>query len=208
MPKILEETTVQLERLDLHARSPISRPLNKKGRLAESVRLPGIHLSGILRYIVIESGIMKDYSSLEEEELPLRMALGLAWEEFAASLYAEIDWQPGETLYHGIAMNCDGLSPSGDGPQLEEFKFTSKKAKSADDLIREEWYWIQQGRGYCLGYDCSLVRWHICYVMGDYRGSGPIYKRYLISFSEQELALTSNLLLKNKDRAIAKGYAE
>lgn len=212
MPKLLEETTIDLDRADLLSRSPIARPVSSRGRLIEPVRTKGIHLSGVLRYVAIESGLMKVAESIQEELLPLRMALGLAWEEFAVSLYPEIHWQPGEISPEGIAMTCDGHSYSEDQGHfrlcLEEFKLTWKKVRTGDELLRDEWYWMQQGRGYCWGYDARLIHWHVCYVNGDYRGSGPIYKRYLVELSDQDVESTRSLIFKNKDRAIAKGYAE
>jgi hypothetical protein len=192
-----------------------------------------MHLSGVLRYVATESGILKAIADIDEEALPLRMALGLAWEEFAVSMYPEVDWQPGEIVVDGIAMNCDGLSENPKYPQLDaayqqfmqqadqalpvvvrpatqldEFKLTWKKAKTAQDLLRDEWYWLQQGRGYCWGYEANLVRWHVCYVNGDYRGSGPIYKRYLIHFSDAEVESTQKMIQKNRAAAEEKGHAE
>lgn len=212
MPQLLEETTVSLERFDLHSRSPISRP-TKSGRLVEPKRTKGIHLSGVLKYILIESGILKNWrDQLEEEELPLRMALGLAWEEFAASLYPEIYWQPGETSADGIVMTCDGHNTyqmeDNEVLGLEEFKLTWKKAKTGEELINDQWYWMQQARGYCWGYDARIVRWHICFVNGDYRGSGPIYKRYVVLFTDKDVESTRRMILNNTTRAIEKGYCE
>lgn len=212
--KLLEETEVRLERSDLFVRSPISRTVNKKGRLQEASRTPGIHLSGILRYIAVESGMRKELAQIEEEDFPLRMALGLAWEEFAASLYPAMLWQPGEIDKEGVLMTCDGHSYA-EQPEdiyatlsLEEFKLTWKKRKDGPTFLREEWYWLQQARGYCWGYGASQVRYHICNVMGDYKGGGPVYMRYVVEFDERDLATTATMLQANRDRAIAKGYAE
>jgi hypothetical protein len=212
MPTILEETKISLERVDLRQRSPIARPVTKRGHLAEPSRFSGIHLSGILRYIALESGLMRALADLDEEEMPLRMALGLAWEEFAVSLYPEIDWQPGELIEQGIAMTCDGISSMwsplpAPAPCLEEFKLTWKKIRNGADFL-DEWYWMHQGRGYLWGYGFTLCRWHVCFVNGDYRGSGPIYMRYLVQFSDEEIAKTGKMLLANKERAVNKGYAE
>jgi hypothetical protein len=229
MPTILEETDVSLERVDLNSRSPIHKNVNQRGRVVESTRAKGMHLSGVLRYVAVESGLLKVAQEIDEEELPLRMALGLAWEEFAVSLYPEIDWQPGEVTEDGIAMNCDGLSQNIKYPsvnltgwqqhdpservqfhsstQLEEFKLTWKKIRSGQEML-QEWYWMQQGRGYCWGYDARLVRWHVCYLNGDYRGSGPIYRRYLIQFSNAEVDSTRRMIEKHKDAAEQAGHAE
>lgn len=211
MPVIHEATEIKLERVDLGKRVPIARPV-RKGQLVEPPRFAGIHLSGILRYVALAGGLMRALQDLDEEELPLRMALGHAWEEFAVSMYPEIDWQPGELIEEGIAMTCDGISSiwaplPAPAPCLEEFKLTWKKVRSAEEML-DEWYWQQQGRGYCWGYGFNVVRWHCCYVNGDYRGSGPIYMRYLIEFSDSEVEKTGKMLLVNKERAVAKGYSE
>jgi hypothetical protein len=209
VPEILEETTVEIDRVDLCARSPIVRPVSKKGRIVEPARTPGIHLSGVLRYIAIEGGLFKNIETdINEERLPLRMALGLAWEEFVVSLYVDIAWQPGERLVDGISMTCDGLSQSNDEPLLSEFKLTWKKVCTAEELVREQWYWMQQGKGYCWGYEARLVQWHVCFVNGNYKNSGPIYKRYLIAFTAADVESTRRMVLSNADRAKNKGYAE
>ena len=206
--KILEETEVALEFADLNRRSPIARPITKRGNLHEPKRTKGIHLSGILRYVVIESGMLKVLSAMDEEALPLRMALGLAWEEFAVSLYPEVHWQPGEAVEQQIVMTCDGHSQRDDELVIEEFKLTWKKRKDAESFVRDEWHWLQQGRGYCWGYGARLVRWHVCYVMGDYRGSGPVYMRYLIQFDDRDLETTGRMLIGNREKAAEKGYCE
>lgn len=219
MPKLLEETIITLDRADLLSRSPIDKPVNSRGRLHAAPRSSGMHLSGVLRYIAVEGGLFKNIQEdIDAEELPVRMALGLAWEEFAVSLYPEIAWQPGETEKNGIHMTCDGIGfhkqpdPARKGltvkvPCLEEFKLTWKKVRTGEEMLHE-WYWMQQGRGYCWGYDIGFVRWHVCYINGDYRGSGPIYKRYLVSFSDLDVESTRNMIVANTERAKKKGHAE
>jgi hypothetical protein len=216
VPIIHEETEVLLDRGDLHNRYPIARPVSRRGRLAEPKRTAGIHLSGILYYLAKEGGLFKNIEEdRNDEELPLRMAMGLAWEEFAASLYPNMDWQPGEHSHEGIVMTCDGISSLPISPDLvtetpclNEFKLTWKKTRTAEELLQNEWYWMHQGRGYCWGYDFRFVRWHICYANGDYRGKGPKYMRYLIQFSDEEIEKTGNMIRLNKQRAIEKGYSE
>lgn len=202
MPEILEYATVHLQRQDLHDRAPLTRPATP------SARATGIHLSGILRYLVRESGLIRYQDQLDEEDLPLRMALGIAWEEFAASLYHDVLWQPGEVCESDIYMNCDGLSQVPGGIRVEEFKLSWRKSKTAEELLSEEWYWLQQIRGYCWGYNAREVRLHACWINGDYRGSGPLYNRYTLRFKDSEVDTTRSMLLANLPRAIEKGYAE
>ena len=159
MPKVLEELEVRLDRLDLEQRQVIGQR-SSAGRIDTPTRGAGIHLSGILRYLAEVSGILKAIQDIDAERLPLRMALGLAWEEFAASLYPCMIWQPGQIQPQGIWMTCDGLSeiahqppvadasPLGASPCIEEFKLTWKKTHANGlDLLKDEWYWIQQAKG-------------------------------------------------------------
>lgn len=218
MPKVLQETEIKLDRADLRRRTPVVRPLDSHGIILEAPRTPGIHLSGVLRYIATEAGLFKTIATIDEEELPLRMALGFAWEEFCVSLYPGIHYQPGEIIHEGVAMTCDGHSiytesdpMTGELDEyfcLEEFKLTWKKVKCAEEIVADEWYWMQQGRGYCWGYGANLVRWHVCYINGDYRGSGPIYKRFLIKFDDRDVESTARVILNNKAKAALKGHEE
>ena len=210
MPTVLEQTDVNLDRQDLLSRCPIALPVSGKGKVQVAGRASGMHLSGVLRYIAVTTGLLKIAEEIDEELLPLRLALGHAWEEFAVSLYPEIDWQPGEITQEGISMNCDGIAwvESEGANRLDEFKLTWKRAKSAEEIVREQWYWLQQGRGYCWGYESRLVRWHVCFVNGEYKGGGPIYRRYLIRFTDQEIESTRKMILKHKDAADRGGNAE
>lgn len=205
MPTILEQTDVELTRSDLERRTPhiATRPAKRKR---------GCHVSNVLRYIAVEAGNKAWAKDLEDDELPLRMALGLMWEEFAVTLYPEIRWQPDEMECEGLILNIDGLSTTPingmDFDCDEEFKFTAKKAKSAEDFMRDEWAWLHTARAYCYGWDTNVTRFHVGHYMGNYRGSGPIYRRYAFQFTEAEIYLTWAMLQKNRQRAIEKGYAE
>lgn len=207
MAVILGEEQIAFERRDLLLRSPIVRA---RAESAAVRRSEGIHLSGVLRYIALEGGLMRRAAEqIEEDELPTRMALGIAWEEFGASLIPAMYWQPGEVYDSGVYMNCDGITAGPDWEiVIEEFKLTWRKARVAAEVLSDEWYWMQQGRGYCLGYSATEVRYHVLYVNGDYRGSGPLYRTYRIRFDESELQSTRRMLLANRERAIGKGYAE
>jgi hypothetical protein len=218
MPVILEEIEVCLDVGDLKIRSPIDREIALTGRIKEAERTKGMHLSGILRFVAGQAGLMKIVADMDEERLPLKMALGIAFEEFAASLYPSMHWQPGEVIREGVAMTCDGISPMdlslgersyhGDQPCVEEFKLTWKKVQTGDELLRESWYWCQQGRGYCWGYGANLVRYHICFVNGNYRNSGPVYKRYLVRYPPPDVESTRLMVLKHLDKAREAGYGE
>jgi len=204
MPTLLGETQVSLDKLDLAKRSPVKHPNVIKGKIQQPARAKGTHLSGILRYIAVTSKMVDWQAQSNEEELPLRMALGLAWEEFAVSLYPEIVWQPGEEILDGVAMNADGFSID----YMEEFKLTWLKKRTGKEIISERWHWMCQVKGYCAGYCQRRVRLHVCYINGDYKPQQPIYMRYLIEFSQKEIEDNWKMVVMNRDRAKEAGYGE
>lgn len=200
MPVLLDERIITLEFADLHHRSPIVRPTQPP------TRDPGMHQSDILAYIARNIGELKPGEPLEED-MPWRMALGVMWEEFYFSLIPESDWQPGEIVQDGIAVNCDGITsaecisinPWGEN-LIEETKCTEKKVKTGEEFLAE-WMWMHQGRAYGETYSPEIVRWSIMYYRGNYAGSGPICKQYTVRFSPREIKQTWQMLLKNKQAA-------
>lgn len=199
--QLLEETEIRIEIADLAKRVSLVRPVSQP-------RSKGWHLSGVLKYCAVQAKIMKPGEPLEEE-LPLMMALGIAWEEFAASLYPDMIWQPGEECRDQVYGTPDGISvmesPPGfddDWLRLEEFKFTRKKAKHGDDIFKD-WMWMQQIRGYLgmssigLG-DTHIARLHVCYLNGDYKPQEAKYIRYLLCFTQEEIEKTWVMINKNK----------
>ena len=148
-----------------------------------------------------------------EEEYPLLWALGCAWEEYCASFYPGMDYQPGGVALNGIHGTADGISLDPKyGTVVEEFKFTFKGERSdlphrlaADSKLKkfsDEWMWQHQGRAYCKLYNAVVVRWHVCHVRGDYKSFGPIYKRYTFEFSKKEVQQTWDMLKGNKELAV------
>jgi hypothetical protein len=220
MPTLISETEVRLERSDLERRVVLSRKLDADGYIVPPRRSPGLHLSGLLKYVATKTRITAYIQDAQEEDaierghLPLRWFLGQVWEEAAASLYPEMIWQPGE-LNNPLVMNCDGFSYNGgegngesvvDGESvvIEEFKL--KRAKRADAAkFLKNWIFMQQGLGYCCGYSAQFVRWHVCYL---FEFPDPIYVKYLVRFSRDELAAAVRMIEVNRLKAIEEGYAE
>jgi hypothetical protein len=141
-----------------------------------------------------------------EEDMPGRISLGIMWEEFYFSLVPDVDWQPGELTVDGISVNADGIGSYfneelgiWDYPCLEETKCTEKKVRTGPELMADEWMWMHQGRAYCHCYGLDTVRWTIMFYRGDWRGSGPVCKQYVIRFTPHEVRSTWDMLLNNKD---------
>ena len=117
----------------------------------------------------------------------LRMALGVAWERWAAGLYPEMVWQPGEFTRDGITGSPDGISEYCGMPVIDEFKFTFKSSNPEKRPILRETLWMWQISGYLAITGSTLARLHTLYVNGDYRHPyTPIYRLYTLELKEEE----------------------
>lgn len=204
MPTLISETDVKLERADLLRRCVLPRQVSDDGLIVPPTRTPGLHQSGLFRYIAEKSRITSYMEQVNEEEMPLRWMLGQAFEEFAASLYPEMLWQPCE-LNDPVIMNCDGISFE-ENEIIEEFKFRrAKRFRSGEEMLKKNWLWTMQAAVYCIGYSCEFVRWH---VLSAFEFPDPTYVKYLVQFSAPELAEVAHMIKINKQKAIEEGYAE
>ena len=198
MPKLIEQKEICLEFADIDRMVP-------QQRLCSSQRSSGVHLSGIIKHVLVAAG------QLTPDELtdmmPLRMAVGMAWEAFVVQLWPDLLWQPGEQCRDGIYGSPDGITED----TLEEVKATwmsrlekteSKGVAPPPRSIIEMKRWMLQLAGYCHMLGLTKARMHVLWVNGDYRGSGPQYFTYLIEFSKPELErIWNNLILPNKGGA-------
>lgn len=208
--RLISESVCQISWTDIHARSLVPAPSHK----LVPTRTPGLHLSGVLRYIAINSKMLKGIdpltgkwagdadADLMEEDMPLRMVLGMAFEEWIAPLYPDMAWQPGELHMDGIIGSPDGLTVDPThGPLIEEFKCTWKSSRQGImDPKHTLWHW--QGMCYALMYGTLLVRYNIFWVNGNYDRSGPggpQYVRYLVAYTPRELSNIWNMVLLNRD---------
>ena len=112
----------------------------------------------------------------------------------------------GEVIKDGIIMSPDGLGvdPDGDvsGVNLEEYKLTWKSIKSHP---KDNWNYMTQIQCYLngVGLNCCIMR--IIYIMGDYKGSGPVYKKFVFEFDDYELEENWQMILNHRDRMIKNG---
>jgi hypothetical protein len=211
--KILENVVINLTAEDLRRRSTLDCSRRSAPRSS------GIHLSGILRHLCYGPGGASPSKLVDpsnphnfEEDYPLITAMGHMWEEFAASLYPEMIWQPGEVSRDSIYGTPDGMTYAlpfaGDELMVnEEFKFTTKSVlsltESADRVLGIPMFkW--QGMGFCAMKGLNHVRWHVCWAHGDYRQNRwPIYTRTLVEFTDTEIEnLWTKMIVPNKEKAI------
>ena len=199
---MLRESEICLEFADLNRMMP-------KQRVSEAPRSSGVHLSGVIKYILTAAKQLEpdEYS----EMMPLRMAVGMAWEAFIVQLWPDLVWQPGEICRDNIYGSPDGVT----GDCLEEVKATwmSRLDRGAygetppPKRITDHKRWMLQVGGYLYMMGLTKVRMHVLWVNGDYRGSGPQYFTYLIEFTQAELErIWNNMILPNVDGAVAEVY--
>lgn len=210
MPKLLEDVELNLDREDLERRILLPR-------VRSIQRSSGVHLSGILKPLAIAAKYLKPGEALEDE-IPILWALGIAWEEFAVSLYPDIEWQPGELAVptdpitgEVVFMNADGVSYSEeyDCRIIQEFKFTFKSDKGGKEWMND-WMKMQQGLGYLKGYlpaeDRRIVQWHVCHIRGDYKAFGPTYRRYTVEFTTKEVEQTWKMISGSWSLAVPEAH--
>jgi len=205
--RLLEVVEIKLELSDLEHRSPIHRPATPDGFIELASREAGVHMSGILKPLAVAAKQLKAGSGEWDEEMgeyPLLWALGVAWEEFVATLHPNMDYQPGGVERDGVHMTCDGISELhleglGAVPVIEEMKFTFT---SSEKPMLEQWMKLQQGKAYCHGYGARHVRWHQCHVRGDYKKFQPRYIRSLVEFTDEEVEKCWRMFVANKSLAV------
>lgn len=214
--KVLERQTIQLQLADV-IRQPITFVNKLKlGTHTASERSAGVHVSGVLKYVAVNTGTLQEHDRDFDEEFPLQMALGMAMESWFQALWPGLVWQPGELCLDGVYGSPDGMSQY-DGqlehikgfPMVEEFKLTWKSSRNRHASITGEWLWMRQLMCYCLMMGTQLGRLHVVWVNGGWQDTyklEPTYNTYLIQFDEKEMQqFWLNVVLKNKHMAKAEG---
>lgn len=172
-------------------------------------RTPGVHLSGVIRYIAVVMGLFtpddKEENDLEGAKFPLparlKMAMGLAWEDWVSSQYPDVMYHPGEIDQDGILMTPDGLRPD---ETLFEFKVTWKSSYKLEYdgyWHKSFWPWRAQNMGYLYPLGWRKVHQCIFYVNGDYRGEAPKFVELEIEYTQQEIDDNWKLMLQHKRSA-------
>src|SRR5580692_8137272 len=198
MPTLISQQEVKIEWTDINKLEFRPRP--------KRIRSNGIHLSGIIKYVLETSGLLS--ADDVTDEMPLRMCVGMAWEDWAVSLWPEMTWQPGESVLDGVVGSPDGWSATGNPSPtvegagvLEEFKATWKSAFTRPDITKEK-IWMWQLAGYCKMLEIHDARLHVLWINGTYRPPAPVYATYVLKFNQAELdRFWSNVVLKNKEKA-------
>lgn len=143
--------------------------------------LDRLHLSDI--YTDLEQMLFPKSTNADITN-PLWAEVGFLWERVLSSALADhCSKRPGEVELDGIVGSPDGHDP--DTGVVDEYKCTWKSIRNAHP--ENVWKWMTQVKGYCKMLGADTVRFHVLYINGDYRGSGPLYRSYLFSFTQLEL---------------------
>lgn len=210
---------------------------------SKTPRSPGLHLSNITKGIARETGILdrleaESLSLIEirgeewwtslDEPTKIRIAIGLAWEQWYIPTLEGVVDHPEELCVDGIYMSRDGESldivmhESRPGfweyiPALHEVKSTFKSVKTVSD-IKSQWMWMAQMMGYCFAMSTTRAYLYVLCVVGDYkikRISSPLSKqmgvydiepqllKWQFDFTEHELERNWTL---HRDFAVFKGH--
>lgn len=221
--RVIERQEIKLQLKDLDAQQQVWKI---KPIPTYEPRSTGIHVTGLLKYIAMQPGmetlIKNGQLSMEdfEQDFPVRMAVGMAWELWAQALWPEMVWQPGECELDGIAGSPDGYTADvdvkfgsvevGRYTVLEEFKYTWKSRRNRHNSIVGEWLWIRQMMSYCKMMGLRFARLHVLWSNGEWDwkkegGFSPVYNTYLIEFSDQDLDRHWVMMTTNKQRMLEDG---
>lgn len=113
-------------------------------------------------------------------------ACGFIWEEAFSLAFRELMCdrpRPGEIKCEGIILSPDDINiPLW---RLGEYKFTWTSSRRE---VEDNHKWMMQIKSYCYAIQTLQCELHVLYANGDYKGSGPLYVPWLLTFAPEEIA--------------------
>lgn len=162
-------------------------------------RSPGTHLTDVLKSAEQLLFQEKSVQTRSFGEPRCCMETGFLWERLLTLVFrSALGVRLGEVDLDGIAGSPDGI---GDDPQdefpfaVEEYKATWKSSRRR---IEENWLYMAQAKSYCKMLGTQVCVFRVLYIVGDYRGSGPQYRKYRIRFTRRELEDNWRMVLNHK----------
>lgn len=155
-------------------------------------RSPGLHLSNIIDDIE-QLLYPKEYDRKKNINNSWFACIGFIWEQVLSLAFSWLLGQrPQEVIKDDIACSPDGINHELE--LVDEYKCTWRSSKTKPQDI---WRWMIQIKAYCYVSGYNLARFHVLYVMGDYKFSGPQCLLFLIEFSREELENNWNMLVEH-----------
>lgn len=167
-------------------------------------RTGGIHVSSVLRGLAIHHGFLKvDSGQITLLEIAgqdkwhtfdavsqIRMAIGVAWENYYSGQLSGVRFHPGEMCVDGIFMTPDGESLDEDGEYaIHEFKATYKSLRQINEYtLEDQWLWVSQILAYCKGAGCLVGYLHVLFLCGNYdKPIRPMIRCWRLEFTQEEI---------------------
>ena len=164
----------------------------------EEPRAGGLHLGTVIKSLQESSGLW--YKGAGFSDMQLTAEIGLLWERVLSKVMGEkYAMRPPQVQLDGIWMSPDGIGPDPRGIVplvVEEYKATWQSTKRSP---LDNFYYMCQIKSYCRVLETNVAVMRIFYIMGDYRGSGPVYRVARIKFTEYELEQNWNMILRHKE---------
>lgn len=147
-------------------------------------RSEGLHLTTVIKSFLEQAGI--EQKKAAGWDMDVAAAAGFLFEEALEVAFRDLmSGKPriGEIEKDGIIMSPDGLDI--ECWSLEEYKLTWK---SSNHDVRDNHKWMMQIKGYCYALQTTECLLRVFYINGNYRGSGPQYKVFRLTFTPGEIA--------------------
>ncbi len=161
-------------------------------------RAEGIHLSSVIKSLQDAAGL--GYKGGGFTDMELTAEIGLLWERALSKIMGEkYGVRPPQIKEDDIWMSPDGIGPDPKGEvplAVYEYKATWKSIKQ---LPVDNFYYMAQVKSYCRALGTTIAIMHIFHIMGDYKGSGPIYRVARIEFTQQELDQNWEMICRHNE---------
>ena len=163
----------------------IDVPNAEEFSLDTHTRSKGLQLSTILESMEMDLGVKRD-GKWDKNAL---FTLGFMWERLLRYVFLKARYEAGELFSVG-ELECDGVYLTPDVVDItgdwihEENKFTFKSMRHDPHEYYRYWWQIKAG---CYVLETRIAILRVLFVMGDYRGSGPVYKSWRAEFTDREL---------------------
>jgi len=162
-------------------------------------RKEGLHLGQIIKSLMDNSGL--GYKGRGFTDMELTAEIGLLWERVLSMVMADkYAMRPPQIQVDGIWMSPDGIGidPKDEVPLVvEEYKATWRSTKNPPT---DNFYYMTQIKSYCKAIKTNVAVMRIFHIMGDYKGSGPLYRVARLVFTDWELKQNWEMVLREKER--------
>ena len=181
-----------------------------------------VHLTDVVRYIAGVLNISFGGKGTDAWDLDVAAEAGFIWEDVLSAAFRDrYAVRLPEQRKDNIIFSPDGfgedlgiwddvrerwvVEPNPEIPVLEEYKCTWMSVRKHPLDI---WRWTVQTKGYLYGLDLNVVVYRILHLMGDYQGSGPLYRVVRIEYDtaddKEDLRANWEMLTTHAEQMLSK----